>query len=93
MTDFELVVLIAALYSICGFSGVISDMILGERAFGAVVNGFLLFVFLLVALVAYNEFYMNIRVAQPVRALGICLAAAFALLLVVAKIKNVLIRT
>lgn len=93
MHDYELAILIAALYAASGFSGVIADMILKDFAFGAVINGFLLFVFLLTSFVAYNELYQQIRYAKPPVLLFSGMGASFTLLLIVSALKNTMNRS
>lgn len=88
LTDFERLALIASLYSACAFAGVLSDLILGDAAFGAVLNGFLLFVFKLTLLVAYDELLQPVRHARPATLLGLCLSGAFVGLFGLAMVKN-----
>lgn len=93
MTQFDVVVLIGSLYIACAFTGVILDLLLTSTAFGAVINGFLLFVFLLMALVGYSELIQQVRlVKEPAYLLGISFGISCFLMFLLAWVKNRLSR-
>lgn len=88
-TQFDLIVLVSALYAACAITGAVFDLVLSDAAFGAVVNGVMIFIFMLTAVVVYNETVQAIRfVRQPVTVLGVSFAIACVLLLTLAVIKN-----
>lgn len=88
-TQFDLIVLVCATYVACAITGAVLDLVLSSFAFGAVINGVLIFLFMLACLVAYNETVQMIRhVQQPVVVLGGAFAIACTLLLALAIFKN-----
>ena len=88
----ELVMLIGSLYCTCAFSGVLADLLLRDAAFGAVANGFLMFVFMLMLLVGYNELVQHVRLGRPLVLLSMTISLALVLLFAVAMLKNRMMR-
>ena len=88
-TQFDLIVLVCAIYVACAIAGAVMDLVLSDVAFGAVINGVLIFLFMLACVVVYNETVEMIRyLQQPVAVLGGAFAIACTLVLALSIFKN-----